>query len=295
MKAIIYRADSGGLANRLRALIGYQAMSYLLDVPFYLYWVPNIWCDADFTKLFDTTNIDILNQAEWNQIQDDNTVSVFDKPYWFNHIWKIHLEDTIPWSKFLEQASFYLKNLLPQQRIIDKVDHLSKQDDINDAVGVHIRWTDNLKSYKDWTKWSKDFNPEFVSEMNGFQSFIENQISANSNVKFFLATDNIDVERKLINLYKSNVIVYPKKYVKMNLNFSLRAFLHLRFEGFQRASSIEDALIEMLLLSRCRMILGTYFSSYSKFSAVWGNVDYFEVRGTVTARNEFVDSLRINN
>jgi hypothetical protein len=292
MKAIIYRAESGGLANRLRALIGYQAMSYFLDVPFYLYWVPNVYCDTDFAHLFDATKIKVINPTELNKLKVDNEISILDKLYWFDRIWKINLENTVPWLDFLKQATFHLGNLNPQHHIAEKLDYLSKQYDVYNALGIHIRWTDNIKSYKGWANRNIDFNPNYVSNLDGFQNFIENQITKKSNVRIFLATDNIAIERKLKKLYPNNIIVYPKKYRREKLTFSL---LDFRFKSFQRASSIEDALIEMLLLSRCRMILGTYYSSYSKFSAVWGNIDYFEVRGSEYARNDFVDSLRSDN
>ena len=37
--------------------------------------------------------------------------------------------------------------------------------------------------------------------------------------------------------------------------------------------------------------MGTYYSSFSKFSAIWGEVEYFEVNGRECSRSSFVDRI----
>lgn len=292
MKVIIYRAQHVGLANRLRALVGYQAMSYFLDAAFYLWWTSDTWCNIDFTHLFDGSNIKTITPVEWNILKENSEISIFDEHCWFNEIWKTHLENRVPWLDFLRQATYHLGSLYPKRHIVDKIEHFSKLHNIQNAVGIHIRWTDNIKAYKFWTNGYPDFNPNYVSKLEGFQKYIENRFTTEPDLRIFLATDNKKIEGNFKKLYGNNVIVYPKKYKRRKL------YLSYRKSGFRglvgRTSSIEDALIEMLLLSRCQMILGTYFSSFSKFSAVWGNTDYFEVRGSDYTRSEFVDSLRLH-
>jgi hypothetical protein len=54
---------------------------------------------------------------------------------------------------------------------------------------------------------------------------------------------------------------------------------------------MEVALSEMWLLGRCHQVVGTYYSSFSKFSAIWGRVPYFEVIGDQIKRSKFIDRL----
>jgi hypothetical protein len=289
MKAIIYRAEHGGLANRLRALVGYQTMSHFLTIPFYLWWVPNDSCDADFAHLFDSPDIKLLTAAEWNVLRGDGEVSIFQGYNWFDKIWKTHMEDRLPWPVFARQAIYFLGRLSPKMHILEKIEEFSKLHHLQDAIGVHIRHTDNLSAYKFWTERSTEFNPEYISRLEGFKGYIESRISSEPSLRVLLATDNKKIEKNFRELYGRHVITFDKKYRNGRLKFSLRG---LKFTVRGRTSSIEDALIEMFLLSKCRAILGTYYSSFSKFSAVLGNTEYFEVRGSDYVRNEFIESLK---
>ena len=289
MKAIIYLAQGVGLANRLRALVGYQAMSHFLNVPLYLCWVSDSWCDVDFTHLFDCTTIKTINPMQLKDFRMDNAISIFDSHEWFDKIWKTHLEQIVPWLDFSRQAKLCLRNLYLNRNIADKIEHFSKLYHMHSAAGIHIRWTDNLENYKIWTDHDSAFDPSHISKLSGFQNFIERQTAIEPNLTIFLATDNIEIEMRFRKLYPNHIVVYPKKNRRRTISSSWREF---KFRCSRRTSSIEDALIDMVLLSRCKIILGTYFSSYSKLSAVWGNVNYFEVRGVEYERNNFVDSLR---
>lgn len=289
MKAIIYRAEHGGLANRLRALAGYQAMSHFLNVPLYLWWVPDDSCDADFTHLFDSSDVKTLTPAEWNAYQQNNEISIFQSYDWFDKIWKAHMEDKVPWRDFAKRAIHFLRDLSPKPHIDRKIEEFSKLHHLPDAIGIHIRHTDNLSAYEFWTNKSAGFNPEYISKLDGFKRFVESRITSEPGTRILLATDNIEIEKDFKELYGNHVISFHKKYKKGRLKFSLR---DLKFTVKGRTTSIEDALIEMFLLSKCRTILGTYYSSFSKFSAILGNTEYFEVRGTEYARNEFIEGLK---
>jgi hypothetical protein len=289
MKAIIYRAEHGGLANRLRALAGYQAMSHFLKVPFYMRWVPDDSCDADFVQLFDSSDIKTLTPGEWNFLKEDGEISIFQSYNWFDKIWKTHMEDKVSWPDFARHAVRFLGNLSPKTHIAKKIEDFSELHHIHNAVGIHIRHTDNLSAYKFWIDKSAEFNPEYISKLDGFKRFIENRITSEPASKILLATDNKKIERNFKELYGNNLITFRKRYKNGRPKLSLR---DLKFTVRGRTTAIEDALIEMFLLSKCRAILGTYYSSFSKFSAILGNTEYFEVRGADYARNEFIESIK---
>ncbi|MHC4324146.1 MAG: hypothetical protein ACYSUX_07725, partial [Planctomycetota bacterium] len=104
--------------------------------------------------------------------------------------------------------------------------------------------------------------------------------------KIFLATDNEDVEKYMREIFAKHLITYPKRYSKhVKLACSTR-------EQIQRTTSIEDALVEMLLLGRCRIITGTYWSSYSQFASFWGNIPFLEVRGCQYSESCFANRIQ---
>ena len=47
----------------------------------------------------------------------------------------------------------------------------------------------------------------------------------------------------------------------------------------QRTSSIQDALAELLLLSECRLVVSTYYSSYGEIAALRGGRPLMQVQG----------------
>jgi len=291
MKAIIYWAKSGGLANRLRALVGYQALSSCLKVPFYLCWVPGRDCDVEFTRLFDASEINLITEAEKQSMEDRHESVVYIANIWFSAIWKNHAMNSVSWDYFRKQVVDHTKRLSPLSGIVNMVEKFSRQHNLHEAAAVHIRMTDNVTSYESWARRSGDFSPERVSRLRGFERFIADTLEANPATKIFLATDNQDVEKFMRKIFAGHLITYPKQYRKrFKLTFSLRK---LRFQRqSQRTSSIKDALVEMLLLGRCRTITGTYWSSYSEFTSFWSDRPYLEVHGCQYSESSFINRIQ---
>lgn len=107
-------------------------------------------------------------------------------------------------------------------------------------IGLHIRRSDNLESIK--------HSPDklFMDEMDAI-------ISANPNVKFYLATDD-----------ESTKTEFSKKYGDRIL-FSMSASNRNTQDG------MKEAAVEMFVLSRTNRILGSYYSSFSEAAALLGN------------------------
>jgi len=265
---IIYKARKIGLANRLRALVGYQALSDYLERQFFLCWIPDEGCNAEFHSLFETE----LTLIEPEALPAKPGAEVFDDAPWFDRVWRDHLSGHVPLPEFLRKVRGHLDGLVPIASIRDRVDVFASAHGLEKMLGVHIRHTDNLIAYKDWASRHAVFKIQDISSMSGFMTAIDAQLPISP---VFLTTDNPEVEQQFRQHYGRQLITYPKQYV----------------DNCQRTSSIECALIEMLLLGRCQGILGTYFSSYSKFSAIWWNTSYREVIGTTCRRNTYVERM----
>lgn len=279
MEPVIYWCKSAGLANRIRSLIGYQILSYYLETSFYLCWEPDHACDAEFSELFQSDNINLITTAQKQAIENEHNTNAFTSNLTHIGIWEIYAREVVSREHFHNTYIHYLNNLHPLPKIADKVSSFFEKNDLHNASAIHIRFTDNRKGYKRWTKRQLDgFDPENIPQLIGFEKYIRDVIRSNPNSTFFLATDNRRIQNYIQKTFPGQIIIYPKKYRnRYRFDFSFKKFqLSPRF---QRTSSIVDALIELLLLSRCRTLLGTYWSSFSHIAALMGNTKYFEVRG----------------
>lgn len=121
-------------------------------------------------------------------------------------------------------------------------------DDNAKVIGVHIRRTDNKHSIEN-------------SPIEAFLQVMDNEVKNNANVVFFLATDDDEVEKELSQKY--NVIIHKTFGNSKSRNSS---------------SGIKDAYVDMLCLSKCSKIYGSYGSSFSEMAALIGDVPLEIVR-----------------
>ena len=105
------------------------------------------------------------------------------------------------------------------------------------VIGVHIRRTDNRIS---------------IAE-SPTQLFVERMRREPADTRFFLATDSEDVKKELLSCFGERVIFSPDKAER----------------GTRKG--MEEALVELYLLSRCRLILGSSHSTYSLTAASIGH------------------------
>lgn len=279
MEPIIYWCRSAGLANRIRSLIGYQSLSHYINKPFYLCWEPDHACDVDFSEIFTFNYISIITLKQKQEIEKRYNTQTFANNPTHIEIWEKYAQKISTLEQFHLTSLRYLNDLQPVPEISEKIMKFVNKYDLPNNPAIHIRFTDNIKGYKRWTQRQLEgFDPQNIPKLKGYEQFIKNMINNNHHVKIFLATDNQKVQKRIQKSYPNNTITYPKRYQpRYRINFSLTAFRSSTH--FQRTSSIQEALIELFLLSKCKTLLGTYWSSYSHIAAFMGNAEYFEVRG----------------
>jgi hypothetical protein len=258
--ALVFHASGVGLANRLRALVGYQALSECLDLKLSLLWTADTFCNAEFRDLFEPS-VPVLTPERWRENLSSRLCTA---PDWFHDIWRDHLSTTVAWPDFLRIALQKLSALEPRDVLARTADTFASKHGLSGMLGVHIRYTDNVVAYRSIARSDGGFNTKRISSMQGFVDEIGRYVSGGGGV--FLATDNPDVEQFLRRRFGARILTYSKDY------FAQSACT-------LRTSTVSEALIEMLLLGRCAAILGTYYSSFSKLSAIWAGVPYYEVNG----------------
>jgi len=138
-----------------------------------------------------------------------------------------------------EQILEYLNSLIIKKEIMEKVNEF----DLKNAVGIHCRRNEfRLNNEK-----NKSTNELFFKKMDKI-------IAKNKDVHFFLATDSKKTEEEFYDKYVWRIITYPK----LNLDR-------------ERSDTIIEAMIELILLSKCNTILGSYLSTYSEMAYWLGN------------------------
>lgn len=112
--------------------------------------------------------------------------------------------------------------------------------DTEGFIGIHIRRTDNL--------WSVEQSPTYM-----FEEAIVKTLKLDKSQKFYLATDDPTEEEYLLRKFPSNIFIRKK-------------------ESYKRDSvqGMQDAVLDLYNLSKCRKILGSYRSSFSTVASLWG-------------------------
>lgn len=111
----------------------------------------------------------------------------------------------------------------------------------SDVIGIHIRRTDHKVAMQG-------------SPLEKFYETMRNLVKENGNIKFFLSTDDINVQRELQKEFGDKIIVQNKVW------------------GRDSKEGIESAIVDGLCLSKCAVIYGSYTSAYSHFWAEYGDV-----------------------
>lgn len=114
----------------------------------------------------------------------------------------------------------------------------------SEMTGLHVRRTDNVESI-------------VRSPLRLFEEVVERQIATDSSAIFYIASDSDEVKRLLVTRFGSKHFRYSTMKVSRTT-----------------AQGMQMALAEMLVLSQCKKIYGSYWSSYSEAAAMLGNVPF---------------------
>lgn len=138
---------------------------------------------------------------------------------------------------FIEKYLRVFSQLKINPEILDKVNWFCK--DWKNIIGLHVRsWYCGRRSWHD-------------------SSLFENEIDkCDPNAKIFLCTDNADIAKHFIEKYKDRIIQYPQNlYTNPNMAESGHNY---------DVNDNMNALTDILLLSKCPKIIGTFGSSFTE-------------------------------
>lgn len=133
--------------------------------------------------------------------------------------------------------------LKPSKKIEEKGKKLFEQ--LNEhTIGVHVRRTDHTEAIAN-------------SPLTLFVKRMEQEIAADEKATFFVATDDETVKKELGEALPNTKLIFHESGI---IDRNSKA-------------GLEDAFIEMLALSRCRKILGSFNSTFSLIPSYIGNIE----------------------
>ena len=110
-------------------------------------------------------------------------------------------------------------------------------------VGVHIRRTDHVEAIKH-------------ASVDKYERLMEEEVGRNPETRFYLATDDGEVKRRLLERFG------PERIVTAQLDLSRDS-----------KTGMEGAVVDLFALSRTDKIIGSYYSSYSEIAAELGGIE----------------------
>jgi hypothetical protein len=138
----------------------------------------------------------------------------------------------------------------PIARRVD--DYVARHIAGRNVVGVHIRRGDAARN-PFGRRCLESPDEVFVRE-------IEQLAVADPEIRFFLATDCPKTQEEFVARFRGRILTYDKIFVESNY-------------GAAKAGQA-DAVTEMFLLSRTRMVIGTRASTFGRMAAAIGGLEY---------------------
>jgi hypothetical protein len=257
-----------GLGNRLLGLASAYAVAQKLGRELVVIWKREIGCNIKASDLFELP-MQVVEISE-NGLKKEPVAQLLGnqtKKKWRNRA-ELFLEcDDVERIKkeqgyegvlhTLEQTkTVYLKTfgpicevnaddyrfLQPSAAILEKGNPLFAMLDAH-TVGVHIRRTDHTEAIAN-------------SPLSLFVERMQREVETDANATFFVATDDVTVKQELRESIPGERLIFHEKGIIDR----------------DSKNGLEDALIEMLALSKCRKILGSYNSTFSLLPSYIGNI-----------------------
>ena len=257
-----------GLGNRLLGLGSAYAVAKKLDRKLVVMWKREVACNIRFQELFDLP-FEVVEISE-NGLKKEPVAQILGdraKKKWRNSADRFLECDEVEKIKeregyeglfrLIEQTPvIYLKAfgpicevtaesysfVKPSKNIEEKGAYLFREL-TGQCVGVHVRRTDHTEAIAN-------------SPLALFAERMKKELETAADISFFVATDDKEVRRELKELLPDAKLIFPQSDV------------------IDRDSKegIEEAFIEMLALSKCRKILGSYNSTFSLLPSYIGNI-----------------------
>lgn len=266
----------GGLANRMKAL---EALIVLTRDTTDLYstaiWYKDKGLNCSFDQLFRPLEIPRLTLREANLLdyvfndrprkknffipnifqkiyydtclhEDEVTQKTyrgFDFQKWVLSYKKTFMSACLQFHKGETEKSF--TSFIPIDELQKKINNRCK-DFSSKTIGVHIRRTDNRASIKN-------------SPTELFIQLMRDELEMDKSVLFYLASDSQEEKERLTSIFGDRIITFWEPVLR------------------HTSQGVQDALVDLYVLSRTQKIIGSSGSSFSVLASEIGNIPYVKV------------------
>jgi hypothetical protein len=257
---------NSGLCNRMRAMASALALSKAAEQPLTVYWFHTAALDCSFSKLFLP-----LDGAEVVEVETGRLLRLFSPGAWRLRVagWRRPYDLFLSGDRLQEMreagADLVLavararrcgietygrcydalpsyQDFKPRPELLREAERVLAGMETSGGsriVGVHIRRGDNEASVQ-------------VSPLDLFLARMHKETEQDPKARFFLATDDPASEQAVMAEFPGRVTVRAKDRSR------------------NRTRGVQDALVDLLVLSKCPLILGSYWSSFSQTAAELG-------------------------
>ena len=252
----------GGLCNRMRVIVGAISLAQKTGGGLTIIWTQDATLNAVFSDLFVPITYKVIECPldSWRykalyywykdvkhcMILDDQWISANARGRDYD-VWK----DKIAGRNLFLQTNLDIlfdgdySVLKPQMSVIESLNNVKCD---HNTIGLHIRRTDNANAVR--------YSPTSL-----FFAKVEEELKANPQMKFYLATDDPNEEKAFIEKFGEGIMIYQKHSLDRN-----------------NPIAIKDALVDLYNLSHCRKIYGSYWSSFSDTAALWSGIEKIELK-----------------
>lgn len=258
-----------GLGNRLLALTSAWELSKKLHRELKVIWKREAGCNIKSQDLFVFDGIDVIDISENGWKQDfvgTLTGNSAKKKYRSMAERFVECDEVEEWKKdggfekveqmVAETAVIYIKSytnlceirqesfsfLKPSEAVLARGKEVFARMNKN-TVGVHIRRTDHADAINN-------------SPLTLFEDTMKKEL-AEHEASFYVTTDDAAVLDEMKQVFpKKSLIIYENKVLDRDSKVG-----------------IQDALVDMLCLSKCCKIIGSYRSTFSLIPSIMGNIE----------------------
>lgn len=144
------------------------------------------------------------------------------------------------WTCFAREAEVDFQFIQPSEKVLKRGKALFEQIG-KDTYGVHIRRTDHVNAIAN--------SPTVL-----FENRMLEILSLNPKAKFYVASDDEQTKLELKDKFADRIIIFEGAKLSR-----------------KSTDGAIDAVVEIFALSKCRKILGSYESTFSKVASLIGN------------------------
>lgn len=247
----IYLQATCGLANRMQCIDAGVTLARHLDCEVAVIWMENDALNAPFNDIFrPVAGLDVMSERPWQVLGEllkdtERTFSFANKDlgslptrmnFWANYDFGTYENIVFRTHKRFCYEKRGESCLSPSDEVQEQIDLFSKQ--VGACIGVHVRRTDHTTAIEH-------------SPLEAFEEYMDGL----PEERFFLCSDDPTVVDAFTRRYPGRILTAGHTNLRRDTSDGIKA-----------------ALVDMMLLSKTRYILGSFGSTFSGTAGYLGRI-----------------------